>query len=215
LPSPSTPGSDTGFTRDILDILEREAIRGTFGLTGRWTESAPDFAHRIAAEGHQLVNHSYNHPSYTGRSTGPAPRVAADIADNVESGFEVIEIVGVGASPSCGVSTTLHLAHAVGAMAHCDPSALDIGTVNKRVIIANVVDGPGMLIAALRHQLHRRGLEVRFREHDLIGELRDAGMLAPLTIRRAKRPTTAGTRRRRRRGRSPVGGHAVVTFDSG
>jgi hypothetical protein len=68
-------------------------------------------------------------------------RVAADIADYVGSGFDVVEVVGVGASPSCGVSTTLDLAHAVEAMANCDPSALDIDTVNQRVVGANSSTG--------------------------------------------------------------------------
>ncbi len=108
-----------------------------------------------------------------------ARRVAADIADYVGSGFDVVEIVGVGASPSCGVSTTLDLNCALEAMARCDPSAIHRSIVNQRVVAPNVVEGQGMFIAALRHQLRRRGLDVRFLEHDLVGELRSAGELAP------------------------------------
>jgi peptidoglycan/xylan/chitin deacetylase (PgdA/CDA1 family) len=66
-------GSDTGFTAAILDTLGRNGIHATFGITGRWAEANPALLHRIAAEGHQVVNHSYDHPSFTGRSTGMAP----------------------------------------------------------------------------------------------------------------------------------------------
>jgi hypothetical protein len=51
-----------------------------------------------------------------------------------------------------------------------------------------VVEGSGLFVAALRHELARRRVEVRFVEHDLIGELRDAGVL-----RNSGRPTVAGS----------------------
>ena len=55
----------------------------------------------------------------------PFRRVVADIADYVHSGMEVVEIVGVAASPSCGVTTTLNLSRALRAMAECDPATID------------------------------------------------------------------------------------------
>jgi predicted secreted protein len=108
-----------------------------------------------------------------------ARRVARDIADYAGSGFEVVEVVGVGASPSCGVWTTLDLDRAVRAMAHLDPTRLDADTVNRTVVGECVVDGAGVFVTALRRELARRRVDVRFVEHDLIGELRDAGALAP------------------------------------
>ncbi len=100
-----------------------------------------------------------------------ARRTAAQILDYVGSGLEVVEVVGVGASPSCGVSTTVDLDGAIAAMAHCDPRAVDPATVVRRVVVANVVDGEGMFVAGLRARLARRGVSVRFREHDLLAEL--------------------------------------------
>jgi peptidoglycan/xylan/chitin deacetylase (PgdA/CDA1 family) len=66
-------GSDTGYAWAILDVLAADGIRATFGMTGRWAEANPDLVRRMVADGHQLVNHSYDHPSFTGRSTGSAP----------------------------------------------------------------------------------------------------------------------------------------------
>ena len=62
-------GSDTGFTGQILDTLKAQGIVAAFGVTGRWAEQNPDLVRRIAQEGHGFINHSYDHPSFTGRST--------------------------------------------------------------------------------------------------------------------------------------------------
>ena len=62
-------GADAGFTAQILDTLKANGIVAAFGVTGRWAEQNPDLVRRIAQEGHSLINHSYDHPSFTGRST--------------------------------------------------------------------------------------------------------------------------------------------------
>ena len=103
-----------------------------------------------------------------------ARQVASDIQDYLGSDFEVVEIVGVGASPTCGVLTTLDLYQAVHNMARCDPFNVDRSTVNDIVVARSVIAGSGMFTNALRHQLARRGIEVEFTEHDLLGELRNA-----------------------------------------
>jgi peptidoglycan/xylan/chitin deacetylase (PgdA/CDA1 family) len=63
-------GSDVGYASEILDVLAANHVPATFGMTGRWAEAHPALVGRMAAEGHQLVNHSYDHPSFTGQSTG-------------------------------------------------------------------------------------------------------------------------------------------------
>jgi peptidoglycan-N-acetylglucosamine deacetylase len=66
-------GSDVGHTEEILDTLRSNGIRASFGMTGRWAEEHPALVARIADGGHLLINHSYDHPSFTGYSTGTAP----------------------------------------------------------------------------------------------------------------------------------------------
>lgn len=63
-------GSDAGYAGDILDTLAANGIAAAFGITGRWAEANPELLKRIVAEGHQLINHSTDHPSFTGGSTG-------------------------------------------------------------------------------------------------------------------------------------------------
>jgi predicted secreted protein len=107
-----------------------------------------------------------------------ARTVARDIAEYASAGFEVTEILGVGASPSCGVTTTLDLDQAVAAMARHELASLDALTINRDIVAANVVAGSGMFIAALDRALRRRHLQARYTEHDLIAELSDAGVVA-------------------------------------
>ncbi len=50
-------------TPEVLDILAREGVRATFFLIGERAARAPDIARRIAAEGHDLGNHTWSHRS--------------------------------------------------------------------------------------------------------------------------------------------------------
>lgn len=52
------PKADTG---RILDILKSRNIKATFFLVGKQADIYPDTVKRIAAEGHEIENHTYNH----------------------------------------------------------------------------------------------------------------------------------------------------------
>ena len=56
-------GPDPACTPRVLDILEREGVRGTFFLIGRRAAHAPTVARRIAEGGHDLGNHTWSHAS--------------------------------------------------------------------------------------------------------------------------------------------------------
>jgi len=86
-------GADTGFAAQILDTLHREGVTATFGITWRWAEENPGLVRRIVGEGHDVVNHTYDHRSFTGVSTRTAPlsadqrRMEIDRAEQVLSGL--------------------------------------------------------------------------------------------------------------------------------
>lgn len=69
-------GSDAGHTAEILDVLRRENVRATFGITGLWAEQNHDLLLAIAADGHQIINHTDDHKSFTGASTNTPPLTA-------------------------------------------------------------------------------------------------------------------------------------------
>lgn len=84
-------GSDAGFTGQILDTLKANGIVAAFGVTGRWAEQNPDLLRRIAEEGHTLINHSYDHPSFTGRSTNMAPLTQAQRWEQLDQTQSIIQ----------------------------------------------------------------------------------------------------------------------------
>lgn len=51
------------YTEDILRILRERDIKTTFFLVGFWIDAHPDMLKRIAAEGHEIGNHSTTHPN--------------------------------------------------------------------------------------------------------------------------------------------------------
>ncbi len=106
-----------------------------------------------------------------------ARRAVAAIVDYQQGGMEVVEVLGVGASPSCGVTTSIDLEGALAAMGRLRRSTVDASAVNRRVVEANTVTGSGLFISCLQAEMRRRGVIVPFREHNLLEELRQAGSL--------------------------------------
>lgn len=52
-------------TEKILDILDKYNVKATFFLIGAWMEDNTDLAKEIHNRGHELANHSTNHPDMT------------------------------------------------------------------------------------------------------------------------------------------------------
>ncbi|WP_305022080.1 polysaccharide deacetylase family protein [Paenibacillus lacisoli] len=55
---------DPRFTPQILDILSRYHIRGTFFVVGNRAHKHQALTTRIAREGHVVGNHSFSHPNF-------------------------------------------------------------------------------------------------------------------------------------------------------
>ncbi len=92
-------GSDAGSTTAILNTLAAAGIRASFGLTGAWAAAHPDLVRRIVADGHQVLNHSYDHPSFTGYSTGKAPLDRAQRIDQLARTEAVLGPLGATGRP--------------------------------------------------------------------------------------------------------------------
>lgn len=56
-------GPDPEWTPAILDILKERGVKATFFVVGSEVEKYPGIVQRIAAEGHVIGNHSFNHPN--------------------------------------------------------------------------------------------------------------------------------------------------------
>ena len=58
---PDRSGCPAGNADRVLDVLQREAVRATVFIQGRWAEAHPATARRIADDGHLVGHHSHYH----------------------------------------------------------------------------------------------------------------------------------------------------------
>ncbi len=166
--------SSRGMVREVIEPFERDGVgiyqmpcpeQAAWGgvmkrFIVRFYGSAGTVSYRIASLLFPLFR------LYTAvRFRRLARRVVRDIADYIRSGVEVVAIVGVGDSPSCGVEHTLDMRRALPVVASFHASDVDRATFNERAVRACIVEGQGIFIAELRSSLRRRRLEVRFLEH--------------------------------------------------
>ena len=59
-------GPHPTYTPRVLDILARHGVRATFFVLGSLAENRPELMARIAAEGHTVANHTWNHDNLAG-----------------------------------------------------------------------------------------------------------------------------------------------------
>ena len=85
-------GPHREFTPTLLDSLNQLNVRATFFVIGRYVDRYPDIVRRIAAEGHEIGNHSYSHNFLT-------LHTAAQIGREIDSATAAISRAG-GAKPA-------------------------------------------------------------------------------------------------------------------
>ena len=71
----------SGLTDGILDALRDRHSSATFFMLGRNAQNRPDTVRRVSAEGHQIGNHTWNHPDLT---TLPDERIAAELQSTAD-----------------------------------------------------------------------------------------------------------------------------------
>lgn len=92
-------GADRGYAPMILDVLRDNAVPASFGMTGQWAADNPDLLLRMADEGHQMINHTWSHRSFTGFSAGRVLGVAERMSELVRTDDFVRETTGRGIGP--------------------------------------------------------------------------------------------------------------------
>ncbi len=73
--------SDRGAT-EILEALRERSIRTTFFLTGAFVQRFPEIARRVAADGHEVGNHTFDHPHLTQIATGGGQRLRPGVTED-------------------------------------------------------------------------------------------------------------------------------------
>lgn len=71
-------GPDPAGAQWVLDVLGKEQVQATFFLMGRDLEKYPELGKAIAAAGHEIGNHTYNHQRMVGVTPGTVAREVED-----------------------------------------------------------------------------------------------------------------------------------------
>ena len=56
-------GYENGYTPKILDVLKENQVKAMFFITGPYLKNHSDLVERMIKEGHEIANHTINHPS--------------------------------------------------------------------------------------------------------------------------------------------------------
>ncbi len=75
-------GPHPQLTPKLLDILKERNIHATFYVIGKNVEAYPEIVKRMVAEGHEVGNHTWNHPSLTKLS---ASKVESEMNDTTRA----------------------------------------------------------------------------------------------------------------------------------
>lgn len=75
------------YLEKMLPILQKHQVKATFFLEGNWVRNNEQLAKKIAKDGHEIGNHSYNHPDMSKLTTGR-------ISEQLDKTNEQIEQIG-------------------------------------------------------------------------------------------------------------------------
>lgn len=101
-----------------------------------------------------------------------AKEIVTEIKDYLESGFEVLGIIGIAGSPSCGVTRALDIRKSFEFLANTDMDGLDRKRMNELGVEELIIEGKGFFIEAIEKELKKKNINVRFYEHDLGSEIK-------------------------------------------
>lgn len=100
-----------------------------------------------------------------------ARSVTGQIADYTASGFDVVGVVGISGSPSCGVLTTMDLGQAIEGVSRCELKQFTTRRLNEGIVLRARRRGAGLFMRALQRELASRQRPTTFLETDLSEQL--------------------------------------------
>ena len=93
------------------------------------------------------------------------------IEDYKNSGFEVIGIVGVDGSPTCGISTCLDMKKSFDYCAGLNIESIDRKNYNKEMYGRCLNQGKGLFFLEIDKILKRKKIAITYYSHDLVREM--------------------------------------------
>lgn len=100
-----------------------------------------------------------------------AREILHEIIQHQNAGSEVVGLIGVDGSPSCGVVKRLEMKCSAEILANMDEDSMGRSMFNTTLYSTCLVEGPGIFIEELNRLLRRRGIVVRFYSVDILSEM--------------------------------------------
>lgn len=100
-----------------------------------------------------------------------AKEVVSEIKDYIDSSFDVVGIVGIKGSPSCGVSAALDLKKSAEFAAYLEIEKLNKEYFNENCYKKCLINKSGIFFDELKRELYDHRIKVNIFEHDLLTEL--------------------------------------------
>ena len=153
-------GPHPELTPQLLDILRQNGVRATFYVIGRNVAAYPEIARRIVSEGHEIANHTYNHPALTSVGAAGLQRELASTTQIIEqtTGRRPTNMRPPYGAINDRVRAAILRDHGLDViMWSCDP--LDWKRPGAQVVRQRLVDGatPGGILLA--HDIHPGTIE--------------------------------------------------------
>lgn len=153
-------GPHKTLTPKLLDILKNRNVSATFYVIGSQVTAHPDIARRIVAEGHEIANHSWTHPSFFKLST-EAVRRELKRTENI-----IQEVTGVKATsyrPPFGAITTAQKKWIYEEFGYptimWDVDPMDWRRPGASVVTQRILDGTRKGSIVLAHDIHPGTIE--------------------------------------------------------
>jgi hypothetical protein len=101
-----------------------------------------------------------------------AREVAQEIEDYKKSGVEVLGVIAINGSPTCGNSVSMDLQKSADLLINIDTNKIDKDDLNSKLYKNCLVNKEGLFIEALKKELWGRNISIPFFEHDLVAEIK-------------------------------------------
>ena len=108
--------------------------------------------------------------------------VVRDVINYQNAGYEVVGVIGVDGSPSCGVLKRLNVDCSMDILVGLSLDTLNPKDLNRRLYGRCLEHGRGIFIEELKQQIERKNLPMHFYSVDLVKEMRGEKQEISLSI---------------------------------
>jgi peptidoglycan/xylan/chitin deacetylase (PgdA/CDA1 family) len=130
----------SSYTPAFLDVLKQKGVTGTFFMIGQQVAPNASLVRRILAEGHELADHSWNHPNLSGGGAFASGQISSTAnAIQTASGFKPCAFRAPGGAVSSGL---ISLARGLGfTTVQWDVDTNDWQLPGSEAVYSRVVNG--------------------------------------------------------------------------